>query len=119
MGKMTKEQMREYQRDRRKRLKEDGAKARKLRLIEPPVTGVTVDVMAEVSVWVEVRALQEAFLVLEDAVRVLEHAVAALQAEVALLKVVEETFKAGNMAAAVDKTLFRRVVAEKERRLGG
>jgi len=101
MSKLSRDQMRDYQRARRKRL------------------GVN-SLSGESSAPSPDVALEARVLGLEDAVT-------ALRAEVALLKVVEETVAGmrphplSGPARPVpeDKTLFRRVVAEKERRLGG
>jgi len=100
MAKLSRDQMRFYQRARRKRLRQGGGKDLKQPLAPGDPALVTLGKH-------------------EERLGILEDAVTALQAAVALQEVVNETVAEMGPPYAADKTLFRRVVAEKEKRLGG
>ena len=107
MSKLSREQMRVYQRDRRKRLEKD--KDCKVHAVHS-LTGVGLELRV---------------LTLEHAVVQLQAEVQELQGKVALLEVVEETVRGiparrgSSVGVVSDKTLFQRVVDEKERRVRG
>ena len=109
MAKLTKEQMRAYQRERRERLKRKVVEALKPQYVpkvlkQPAVT-------SEKSIWTVVGAL--------------EKRVKMLEAREELRGVVEETVRGiparrgSSVGVVSDKTLFQRVVDEKERRVRG